>query len=134
MSRSEARKRDTEVVGEQNERLRFVMDYLRFGSNQEANEVLKRLRSTEDLSETTKFIHESSVLLPSRFKGSSNHPPQQMTSSREPTTREQMASPQQTSSLQAIGGLVETEPVLTQQLETLETFYEPAAKGMRFDP
>ena len=109
MSRIEARRRDNEEVVKKNERLEFVMEYLRVGSDAEASEVLRRLRSTKDMSDAVQFINDSSTLLSMRFGDQS---------SKEPT------SPQGTTSSRI------TDRRSTESVQSANSLHEPVLGGM----
>ena len=117
---------------DQNDRLNFVMEYLRFGSEQEANEVLRRLRTTGDLGETINFLHDSSLLLQSRSGGLSHRPPQVTANPEQTTSLKKTTSPQSTLSTQSSLDSGEEAPGLVQSLETFNHFYEPISSGTSF--
>ena len=111
MSRIEARKRDNEEVLKKNERLESVMEYLRVGSDAEASEVLRRLRTTRDMSDAVQFINESSTLLRMRLGHQSSEEPMSL-------------SPQATTSSE------KTEHQLTENMQSSKGLYEPVLGGM----
>ena len=111
MSRIEARKRDQEEVVKKNERLESVMEYLRVGSEAEAGEVLRRLRTTEDMSDAVQFINDSSALLNMRFSDQSSEEP---------------ISPQATVSSEKAE---RPEPRSRESAQSITSLYEPFIRG-----
>ncbi|KAI9830707.1 MAG: hypothetical protein M1826_004536 [Phylliscum demangeonii] len=58
-----ALKRKNEALTERVEDLRVLVEYLRSGTEEEAADVLRRLRSSEEANETVKFIRQGALLL-----------------------------------------------------------------------
>lgn len=61
--RTENLKRSNLALTERVDDFRFLVDFLRDGSDQEAAEVLRQIRASDNLVETVKFIKDSSLLL-----------------------------------------------------------------------
>lgn len=61
--RTQALKRKNEVLNEDNDKLRYIVQGLRYGSEQEAAEILRRIRSTKDAEEAVAAINEAALLV-----------------------------------------------------------------------
>lgn len=61
--RTENLKRSNLVLTERVDDFKFLVDALRDGSDQEAAEVLRRIRASDNVVETVRFIKDSSLLL-----------------------------------------------------------------------
>lgn len=63
MPRSWALKRKNEALNEDNSQLRYIVKGLRHGSEQEAVEILRRIRETQDADEAVAAISEAALLV-----------------------------------------------------------------------
>jgi hypothetical protein len=61
--RTQALKRKNEVLAEDNTQLRYIVQGLRYGNEQEASEILRRIRATQDAEEAVAAITEASLLV-----------------------------------------------------------------------
>jgi hypothetical protein len=61
--RTQALKRKNEALSEDNTQLRYIVQGLRYGNEQEATEILRRIRATQDADEAVAAITEASLLV-----------------------------------------------------------------------
>lgn len=64
VTRSRALKRKNEALSEDNVQLRFIVQGLRGGSEEEAREILKRIRESHDVDAAISHINQAALLLP----------------------------------------------------------------------